>query len=144
MSVFLFYSFLTTELHASPPDFPEPVIKKEETHEGDLVLTGTQAMTIEHTKFVVNGNIYMSGSSRLILRQSIIEVNHYPRQEIFLSDSSFIQADTTMFRDFIHSSIEDHSKLQNKRLTEFSIARVSVLAVAWALWVRIGLPLSFD
>lgn len=112
MSAGIILPFFVLVVHGfAQPQFPQPDIRREEIHEGDLVLSGNQVMTIEHTKFTVNGNIYLSGDSQLIIRQSIVEINHYPREEIFVSDSATLRADTTIFREFIHSGFDGRAKL---------------------------------
>jgi hypothetical protein len=85
-------------IHAQPA-FPNPNIQKNQSHEGDLVLTGNQTMTIENTHFKVNGSIFLKDSSKLIVRQSVIELLGEPGEghAIRLQDSSILQADTTIF-----------------------------------------------
>lgn len=102
---------LASSGYAQSPSFPQPNILREETIQGDLSLSGSQIRTVENTKLIVNGNIYLSGNARLVVRQSIIEVHHYPREEIFASDSAQLRADTTIFKTFVHSSFDGKSKI---------------------------------
>ena len=75
------------------PEFPNPDIQFNQTHDGDLKLTGNQVMTIENTHIVVGGDVILQDASKLILRQSILESPGH----IYLRDSAFLQADTTIF-----------------------------------------------
>ncbi len=79
--------------------FPNPNIQKQLTLEGDLILTGSQTMTIENTSYIINGDVVLKDSSQLIIRQSIIDLSDKPGSERFirLLGSSFLQADTTIF-----------------------------------------------
>ncbi|MHA2101701.1 MAG: hypothetical protein ACW99A_23890, partial [Candidatus Kariarchaeaceae archaeon] len=81
------------------PEFPNPNILYEQIHEGDLILTGDQTMTIENTSYIINGDLVLQDSSQLIIRQSIIDLSDMPGSERFirLLGSSFLQADTTIF-----------------------------------------------
>ncbi len=106
-----FLLLLASPGFAQSPPFPQPNILREETIQGDLVLNGSQVRTVENTRLIVNGTIYLSGNARLVVRQSIIEVHHYPREEIFASDSAQLKADTTIFKTFIHSWFGGKSKI---------------------------------
>jgi parallel beta-helix repeat protein len=79
--------------------FPNPNILYQQTHEGDLILTGNQTMIIENTSYIINGDVMLQDSSQLIIRQSIIDLSDKPGSERFirLQGSSFLQADTTIF-----------------------------------------------
>ena len=94
------------------PALPAPDIRSTEVREGDLVLSGHDVMHLEHTHLTINGTIRLSDSARLVIRQSIIEINHYPRQEIFVSGTASLEADTTEFRDFIHAYFSHRSQLR--------------------------------
>ncbi|MBI3587235.1 MAG: right-handed parallel beta-helix repeat-containing protein [Ignavibacteriales bacterium] len=107
----LLFFFFTTPALAQAPSFPQPDIRKEETISGDLVLNGGEIKVVENTKLHINGNIYLRGNAQLVIRQSIIEINHYPREEIFANDSAIVRADTSIFRQFIHSTFADKSRL---------------------------------
>jgi len=95
--------------------FPTPNIQTTVTHQGDLVLTGNESLSIDNQKYVVNGNIYLSGNARLTVRNSEIEVQHYPRQEIFISGQATLEAENTIFSGFIHSSFSEQSTLTMNR-----------------------------
>jgi parallel beta-helix repeat protein len=138
--------FLLAEVKgfAQEPPSPNPTILTQETHEGDLVLSGAQVMVVANTHLTVNGNIYLSGGAELIARQSIIEVNHYPRQEIFASDSSLLQADTTVFQGFIHSSFSGASRLDFTNcflinLLSFADSASAEIRDSWIFQDRFGL-----
>ncbi|MDP2883783.1 MAG: right-handed parallel beta-helix repeat-containing protein [Ignavibacteria bacterium] len=111
LQLLFFLLLIASPGFAQSPSFPQPNILREETIQGDLSLSGSQIRTVENTKLIVNGNIYLSGNARLVVRQSIIEVHHYPREEIFASDSAQLQADTTIFKTFVHSSFDGKSKI---------------------------------
>ena len=42
----------------------------DETHEGDLVLDGSEELIIENESYLQLGNVYLNGSSRLVIRDS--------------------------------------------------------------------------
>lgn len=42
----------------------------DETHRGDLVLDGTEIMTIENEKYLQQGNVYINDHAKLIIRNS--------------------------------------------------------------------------
>ncbi len=111
LQVLSFLLLIASPGFAQAPSFPQPNILREETIQGDLSLSGNQIRTVENTRLIVNGNIYLSGNARLAVRQSIIEVHHYPREEIFASDSAQLRADTTIFKTFVHSSFDGKSKI---------------------------------
>ena len=80
--------------------FPNPDIQNQQTHDGDLILTGGQTMTIENTHYLIKGNVFLQDSSQLLIRQSIIELEDSlggSRVAVILTDSSFLQADTVIF-----------------------------------------------
>jgi hypothetical protein len=81
------------------PEFPNPNILYEQTHEGDLILTGSQTMIIENTYYIINGDIVLQDSSQLFIRQSIIDLSDKPGGGRFvrLQGSSILTADTTIF-----------------------------------------------
>jgi hypothetical protein len=85
--------FFAPHISKAQPEFPNPDIQFQQTHEGDLELTGNQMMTIENTHVIVSGDVILRDASKLILRQSILESPGH----IFLRDSAFLQADTTIF-----------------------------------------------
>lgn len=91
--------FSHIRLIQAQPGFPNPDIQSQQTHEGDLILTGNQTMTIENTAYKVNGNIMLQDSSQLIIRQSIVEtLGDIGRSgDILLQGFSLLKADTTIF-----------------------------------------------
>ena len=107
----LFQFLPLISLLAQSPQVPQPLILQTETIQGDLVLSGSQVKTVQNTHLIVNGTIYLSGNAQLIAHQSIIEIIHYPRQELFANDSALVQADTTLFESFIHSTFNDKTRL---------------------------------
>lgn len=88
---------LPISLYAFPPTFPEPDIDTTITFNGDLILDSSQLMTIENTHFIVNGQIFLKDSAQLIVRQSMIEINHHPTASIHISEKARLEADTTIF-----------------------------------------------
>ncbi|HWQ57554.1 MAG TPA: hypothetical protein VN540_00925 [Clostridia bacterium] len=44
--------------------------RPDETHEGDLVLDGTEVLTIENEQFLQLGNVYVNDEARLIIRNA--------------------------------------------------------------------------
>ncbi len=96
--------------------FPAPNTQTTVTHEGDLVLAGNESLTIEDQKYVVTGNVYLSGNGRLTVRNSEVEVQHYPRQEIFVSGQATLEAENTIFSGFIHSAFSDQAVLTMNRV----------------------------
>ena len=92
--------FSHVQLIYAQPGFPNPNILYQQTHEGDLILTGSQTMTIENTYYLIKGNVILQDSSQLFIRQSIIELVDSlggTRVAVKLMDSSFLQADTVIF-----------------------------------------------
>jgi hypothetical protein len=87
------------QLVLAQPEFPDPEILYEQTHEGDLILTGDDTMVIENTSYTINGDLLLQDSSQLIIRQSIVDLTSEQGSERFirLLGSSFMQADTTIF-----------------------------------------------
>jgi len=106
-------------INAQPP-FPNPDIKLNQTYEGDLVLTGNQTMTIQNTHYKVNGSIILRDSSKLVVRQSVIELMGDPGQgnHIFLQDSSILQADTTIFGGADLTGVIDASQVETIKIAE--------------------------
>ncbi len=94
-----FVLFSHVRLIHAQPEFPNPNIQYQQTHEGDLILSGSQTMTIENTDYKVNGSIVLQDSSQLIIRQSIIELlgEIGEGKAIRLEGASLLQADTTIF-----------------------------------------------
>jgi len=90
--------FLPQIIHTQP-EFPNPDIQNQQTYEGDLILKNNDVMTIENTYYKIKGKIILQDSSRLIIRQSVIDLlgkAGEPRA-ISLQNSSLLQADTTIF-----------------------------------------------
>ena len=100
------------------PTFPLPNIQQDLTHEGDLVLTGDQSMTIENTHYKINGSIFLKDSSNLIIRQSIIELSGGAEEGngIRLQGSSNLQADTTIFGDTDLTGVIDASDIESIKM----------------------------
>ena len=97
--LFAFVLFSHFSSNYAQPAFPNPDIQQNQSHEGDLELTGNQTMTIENTYYKIDGSIFLRDSSKLIIRQSVIELLGEPGegQAIWLADSSSLRADTTIF-----------------------------------------------
>ena len=92
--------FSHVQLIYAQPGFPNPNILYNQTHEGDLILTGSQTMTIENTYYLIKGDVILQDNSQLFIRQSIIELVDSlggTRVAVILTDSSFLQADTVIF-----------------------------------------------
>ena len=66
--------FVPSQIIAQPT-IPNPVILKNETITGNLILTNQEIRRIEHTHLKVQGKIVVQDSSQLIIRQSIIELD---------------------------------------------------------------------
>jgi hypothetical protein len=106
-------------IHAQPA-FPNPDIKTNQTHEGDLLLSGNQTMTIQNTHYKVNGSIILRDSSRLIIRQSVIELLGEPGEgkNISLHDSSTLFADTTIFGGADLTGVIDASQVESIKIAD--------------------------
>ena len=106
-------------IHAQPA-FPNPDIQINQTHEGNLVLTGNQTMTIENTHYKVNGSIFLKDSSKLIIRQSVIELLGEPGEghAIRLQDSSILQADTTIFGGADLTGVINASQVESIKIAD--------------------------
>ena len=83
--------------------FPNPKITKNETIQGDLILTNKEVRTIQNTHLKVLGKIIVGDSSQLIIRQSIVEVDD-PKNFGAVASGSIevihwgrLLADTTIF-----------------------------------------------
>jgi parallel beta-helix repeat protein len=115
MGIALFSHFHS--IHAQPA-FPNPDIQKNQSHEGDLVLTGDQTMTIENTHYKVNGSIFLYDSSKLIIRHSVIELSGGPAEGngIRCRDSSMLQADTTIFGGATLTGVIDASQVESIKI----------------------------
>ena len=74
--LFFVVAVLFFQIHSlqAQTTFPNPDIQKQLKHEGDLILTGSQIMTIENTNYIINGSIILKDSSQLFIRQSIIDL----------------------------------------------------------------------
>jgi hypothetical protein len=94
--------------------FPNPDILTISKHDGDLVLTGNQVITIQNTHYQVDGSITLHDNSQLIIRQSIIELLGDPgkKRSIWLGDSSSLIADTTIFGGLDLTSGIDPSEVE--------------------------------
>ena len=106
--------FSHVQLIYAQPGFPNPDIQKNQSHEGDLVLTGDQTMIIENTHYKVNGSIFLYDSSKLIIRQSVIELSGDATEDngIRCRDSSILQADTTIFGGADLTGVIDASQVE--------------------------------
>jgi hypothetical protein len=80
----------------SQPAFPDPDIKFQKVHEGDLELTGDTFLLLEHTHLRVSGNVILKDSAEINMRQSILELTGF-NTSIFLLDNTVLQADTSIF-----------------------------------------------
>lgn len=76
--------------------FPDPDIKFHKIHEGDLELTGSTSLLLEHTHLRVSGNVILKDSAKIIMRQSILELTGF-NPSIYLLDNTELQADTSIF-----------------------------------------------
>jgi len=105
-------------LSNAQPAFPNPDIQKNQSHEGDLVLTGNQTMTIENTHYKVNGSIFLYDSSNLIIRHSVIELSGGAAEGngIRLRDSSILQAGTTIFGGATLTGVIDASQVESIKI----------------------------
>jgi parallel beta-helix repeat protein len=93
IGVYLAIPVLLLLFHAksfAQPEFPEPLILDVQTHEGDLVLSGTQELQLNNIHFIVSGNIIIRDRAKLLMRQSILEFSGH----FSLLDSSYVKADT--------------------------------------------------
>ncbi len=118
ISMFTFVLFSHFGSINAQPAFPNPDIQKNQSHEGDLVLTGNQTMTIENTHYKVNGSIFLYDSSKLIIRHSVIELSGGPAEGngIRCRDSSILQADTTIFGGADLTGIIDASQVESIKI----------------------------
>jgi len=115
LSVVMFSHFPSSN---AQPAFPNPNIQKNQSHEGDLVLTGDQTMTIQNTHFKVKGSIFLYDSSKLIIRQSVIELSGGATDGngIRCRDSSILQADTTIFGGADLTGVIDASQVESIKI----------------------------
>ena len=115
MGIALFSHF--PSIHAQSA-FPNPDIQKNQSHEGDLILTGDQTMIIENTHYKVNGSIFLYDSSKLIIRHSVIELSGGPAEGngIRCRDSSMLQADTTIFGGATLTGVIDASQIESIKI----------------------------
>ncbi len=109
--IFLFL-FLPMMLKAQfPPPIPIPLVNDIIVHEGDLILSGSDNLEIINTEYIVKGNVYLSGDACLVLRQSVLRITHYPRQELFINDNASLVADTSIFSDLVHAFLNNSSEI---------------------------------
>lgn len=94
------------------PTFPNPQITKNETIQGDLILTNQEVRTIENTHLKVFGKIILQDNSQLIIRQSIIEVETKDDADAVSSGTievlnrAILKADTTIFGSVAEGGID--------------------------------------
>ncbi len=110
--------------------FPAPNLQSTATHPGDLVLSGNDTLVIENQRYVVEGNVYLSGSARLDLRNAELVVQHYPRQEIIFTEGATFSAVNSIISGFIHSHFGDHSILEADRVFMINLINVGGQAQA--------------
>ncbi len=110
--------------------YPEPDLQSTVVHSGDLVLTGTDHLVIENQKYIVEGNVYLSGDAELELRNAELVVDHYPRQEIFASERAVVTAKNSVFSGFLHTHFFDQSSLVADRVFLINLLQVGGQAEA--------------
>ena len=110
--------------------YPAPDLQSTFTHSGDLILSGTDHLLIENQKYVVEGNVYVSGDAELELRNAELVIDHYPRQEIFATERASVKATNSIFSGFLHSHFFDQSRLVADRVFLINLLQVGGQAEA--------------
>ena len=100
-----------TSVYAQP-NFPNPQILKNETLDGDLILTDREVRKIEHTHLKILGKVIVQDSSQLIIRHSIIELDD-PNNFGGVSSGTIevihwgqLKADTTIFGAVLEGGVD--------------------------------------
>jgi hypothetical protein len=91
------------------------------THEGDLIINGTQTFVIENCTYIQTGNIYVTDSGKLIARHSELRMNQtgYQQYNFIVKDYANLELeDTRIVSDNgIEFDVQDYSEAQLSNTT---------------------------
>ncbi len=70
------------------------------THEGDLIISGTQTYTIENCTFIQTGNIYVKDRAKLYVKNAEIRINQTPfgQSELGVEDYAVMEVEDSNVR----------------------------------------------
>jgi hypothetical protein len=133
VGMFSFSGNLGTECNSENSKVSSPISAYENvtTHEGDLIISGTQVFAIENCTFIQRGNIHVRDRAKLVVRNSELCLNQtYPMQyNPTFGDYGTLEAENSTLVSYQVLNIEfhEHSEANFNDVT---------LNLGFSSWVR--------
>jgi len=120
------------------------------THEGDLIINGTQVFVIENCTFIQTGSIYVRDSAKLVVRNATFQMNqtYIPQYQFVVDDYGTLELEDTCLRSdqlaesfllqYSKASLRNVSLVGNAYLNFGDFSKATIHKLTWTSFIHLS------